>query len=302
MMSMSACRGSRFNEVRCNNVASFQIVDVMKCFDEHYVGWSRVKKFVGLEFENSSTMSKDSGEKKSGDHHQSKKGKGIVMYQRKKYSHNKKATALPSKQHAPPPEITVTGWADANSGHLLTCACRVCTGGAPTPLFRSNIIAPRRPERDCPAGFVPPPQPVPGHFRANKVSKGKVYPSVVIPPSSNEPQKTSREIPLPKMEDISFIELLASGSAPSQPAISFMDMLQNGKKVADGCNFRQRFVEKLNGLNYFMKMVMEEEGGVDDEQLFREVKQELMIREVDAYACLLRKENLDFGKVLMTTN
>nr|GMD14828.1 hypothetical protein Iba_chr07bCG10210 [Ipomoea batatas] len=208
-------------------------------------------------------MSKDSGEKKSGDDHQSKKGKGIVMYQRKKYSHNKKTTALPSKQHAPPPEITVT---------------------------------------DCLAGFVPPPQPVPGHFRANKVSKAKVYPSVVIPPSSNEPQKTRREIPLPKMEDISFIELLASGSAPSQPAISFMDMLQNGKKVAGGCNFRQRFVEKSNGLNYFMKMVMEEEEGVDDEQLFREVKQELMIREVDAYACLLRKENLDFGKLLMTTN
>nr|GMC57852.1 hypothetical protein Iba_chr02aCG9610 [Ipomoea batatas] len=255
MMSMSACRGSRFYEVRCNNVASFQVVDVMKCFDEHYAGWSRVKKFVGLEFENSSKMSKDSGEKKSGDHHQSKKGKGIVMYQRKKYSHNKKATALPSKQHAPPPEITVTDWADANSSHFLTCACRVCTGGAPTPFFRSNIIAPRRPERDCPAGFVPPPQPVP-----------------------------------------------ASGSAPSQPAISFMDMLQNGKKVAGGCNFLQRFVEKSNGLNYFMKMVMEEEGVVDDEQLFREVKQELMICEVDAYACLLRKENLDFGKVLMTTN
>nr|GMD16407.1 G-type lectin S-receptor-like serine/threonine-protein kinase RLK1 [Ipomoea batatas] len=101
-------------------------------------------------------MSKDSGEKKSGDDHQSKKGKGIVMYQRKKYSHNKKATALPSKQHAPPPEITVT---------------------------------------DCLAGFVPPPQPVPDHFRANKVSKAKVYPSVVIPPSSNEPQKTRRGNP-----------------------------------------------------------------------------------------------------------
>nr|GMC56747.1 hypothetical protein Iba_scaffold59312CG0010 [Ipomoea batatas] len=251
-------------------------------------------------------MSKDKGEKKSGDDHQSKKGKGIVMYQRKKYSHNKKATALPSKQHAspPPPEITVTDWADANSGHLLTYACRrVCTGGAavPTPLFRSNIIAPPRAERDCPTGFMPPPQPVVGHFRANKVSKAKVYPSVVIPPS-NEPLKTRREIPLPKMEDISFIELLASGSAPSQPAISFMDVLQNGKKVAGGYNFRQRFVEKSNGPNYYMKMVMEEEGGVDDEQLFREVKQELMIREVDAYACLLRKENLDFGKVLMTTN
>nr|GLL41010.1 hypothetical protein Itr_chr12CG05060 [Ipomoea trifida] len=271
-------------------------------------------------------MSKDSGEKKSGDHHQSKKGKGIVMYQRKKYSHNKKATALPSKQHAPPlpPEITVTDWADANSGHLLTCACRVCTAAVPTPLFRSNIIAspqladtplhnlpvpvsqsrrfnPPRPERDCPTGFMPPPQPVVGHFRANKVSKAKVYPSVVIPPS-NEPLKTRREIPLPKMEDISFIELLTSGSAPSQPAISFMDVLQNGKKVAGGYNFRQRFVEKSNGPNYYMKMVMEEEGGVDDEQLFREVKQELMIREVDAYACLLRKENLDFGKVLMTTN
>nr|GLL41009.1 hypothetical protein Itr_chr12CG05050 [Ipomoea trifida] len=251
-------------------------------------------------------MSKDTAEKKSGDH-QSKKGKEILMYQRKnkstKDSHNKKSTALPSKQHAPLPqaaEVTVTDWTDANSGHLLTCACRVCTGGAPTPPFRSNIIAPRRPERDCPAGFMPPPQPVVGHFRT-KVSKAKVYPSVVIPPS-NEPLKTRREIPLPKMEDISFIELLASGSAPSQPAISFMDVLQNGKKVAGGYNFRQRFVEKSNGPNYYMKMVMEEERGVDDEQLFREVKQELMIREVDAYACLLRKENLDFGKVLMTTN
>ncbi|CAH9091711.1 unnamed protein product [Cuscuta europaea] len=223
-------------------------------------------------------MSKNCSEKRE----ESERGKGILVYQRKSRNNMENPSFFSSttklimdrqeRGEAAPPTFSATVWADANSSHLLTCACRFCLTEASysTPPSRSIILdlnaCPRRPE-PARTGNTP------NVSAAGTVSSWvKVHPGILMPPPSWSSPRQNQLPPLPRRNEISL---------PPLGDISFREFLNFGSKKRASCCRN-----------------MLHKGGVSDEELKRWLKEELFIRDVDAYASILRSPNMDFGRLL----
>ncbi|CAH9123070.1 unnamed protein product [Cuscuta epithymum] len=217
----------------------------------------------------------------SGKREESERGKGILVYQRKSRNNMENpsffssATKLIMDQQerveAAPPTSSATVWADANSSHLLTCACHFCLTEASnsTHPSRSNILDLTACPRPEPAGTGNTPNV---SAAATVSSWAKVHPSILMPPPSWSSPRQNQLPPLPHRNEISL---------PPLGDISFREFLNFGRKRRVSCC-----------------RDMLHRGGFSDEELKRWLKEELFIRDVDAYASIIRSPNMDFEKLL----